>query len=92
MAKNNKVPWGSYSKSNACRCQRSVAVAFRNSLGMFDYTTSNKYYLNTFKWQYHYYVGGSVQDDPFQKDNMSHFLKGLVKTFDLIPNMAINIG
>ena len=32
-----------------------------------------------------------VQDDHFKKTTKSYFLKGL-KTFDLIPNMAISTG
>ena len=43
-------------KRTACRCQRSAAAALRNNY-------KQQYFLNTFKWQYHYYVG--VHDNKF---------------------------
>ena len=51
-----------------CRRQGSAAAAFRNTMGMFDY--KQQYNLNTFKWQYHYYVG--CMGRPISKRILSH--------------------
>ena len=77
-----------YNKSTACGCQGSAAAAFRNRLGMFD--NKQQYYLCTLNGSIIILSGFRMTH--FERTIKLCFLKGPIKTFDLILNMAINTG